>query len=416
MFAHHPNSLRARLVRAVTYGGIAAALAAATVLVAPPQAETNPWRAVSATSTTADAKPFTAADAKTQTTLDKLKAALPAGWQSRLAELRAAVPELSSEWTDVRDAAIDPDDYICTSTALRDWLADRVANIDPGVLATLSQLGVLDYPAFDALLFETSATPQFFGRDGEFSKVIKENMGDLRRFWDIKSNDIQLVAMHGAMLQDRDRVIRLVAFLFEVDEATAAQLADQIIALLASDPDLEKGQNPLFTFNAFAFTGEGDPDPIFAALPDKIIFGDGIVEGMRAIGLRAVAPQAILAHEFGHHVQFEDNLFDSPLTGPEATRRTELMADAFSTYFLAHPRGQAMNRKRLLAASQSFFEVGDCAFTSPNHHGTPLQRQRSATWASDLALNMRPKGLILPSLNFAKRFDAKLPELVAPDA
>ena len=35
--------------------------------------------------------------------------------------------------------------------------------------------------------------------------------------------------------------------------------------------------------------------------------------------------------EFGHHVQFEDGLFNSPLTGAEATRRTELMADAFGT-------------------------------------------------------------------------------------
>lgn len=416
MFAHRQKSLRARLVSAVTSGGIAVALAAATVLVAPPQAAPNPWRSSAATTSAADPAPFTAADAKTQSTLNKLKATLPAGWQSRLAELEAAVPEVYSEWSGVRDAAIDPNDYICTSTALRDWLGDRVASIDPGVLATLDSLGVLDYPAFDALLFETSASPQFFGRDGEFSKVLTKNMGDLRRFWDIKSNDIQLVAMHGAMLQDRDRVIRLVEFLFEVDEPTAAQLADQIIALLASDPDLEKGQNPLFTFNAFAFTGEGDPDPVFAALPDKIISGDGIMEGMRAIGLRAVAPQAILAHEFGHHVQFEDNLFESPLTGPEATRRTELMADAFSTYFLAHPRGQALNRNRLLGATQSFFEVGDCAFTSPNHHGTPLQRQRSATWAADLAKSMRPKGLIMPSLQFAARFDAKLPELVAPDA
>ncbi|MQA98355.1 MAG: hypothetical protein GEV11_28545 [Streptosporangiales bacterium] len=407
------SSPRHRWLRAIASGTLAAALMAAT-LFAPPssgQAEPSPWRAVAGT----DPAPFTAADANTQDTLNELKATLPAGWQSRLAEVKAAAPSVPSEWTEIRDEAIDPSDYVCTSTALRDWLADRIADVDPGVLATLSELGVLDYPAFDALLFETSATPQFFGRDGEFSKVIKENMLDLRRFWDIRSHDIQLVAMHGAMLQDRDRLIRLVAFLFEVDEATAAQLADQITELLASDPDLEKGLNPLFTFNAFAFTGEGDPDPVFSSLPDKIIMGDGIMEGMRALGLRPVAPQAILAHEFGHHIQFEGDLFDSPLTGPEATRRTELMADAFSTYFLAHPRGQAMNRNRLLAATQTFFEVGDCAFTSNNHHGTPLQRQRSAAWAADVANTVRPRGLVLPSLEFAERFDAKLPELVAPD-
>ncbi|MGC4940496.1 hypothetical protein [Kribbella sp. DT2] len=38
----------------------------------------------------------------------------------------------------------------------------------------------------------------------------------------------------------------------------------------------------------------------------------------------------------GHHIQYEDGLFDSTLPAPEATRRTELMADSFSAYFLTH--------------------------------------------------------------------------------
>jgi hypothetical protein len=123
-----------------------------------------------------------------------------------------------------------------------------------------------------------------------------------------------------------------------------------------------------------------------------------------------------MGHEFGHHVQFEDGLFDSPLTGAEATRRTELMADAFGTYFAVHARGLALNAKRVLDAEQTFFEVGDCAFSDPGHHGTPLQRLRSAAWGASVASSAQPQGQILPSLTFAGLFVQQLPILVAPDA
>ncbi|MFG2913101.1 hypothetical protein ACGF0D_09445 [Kitasatospora sp. NPDC048298] len=54
---------------------------------------------------------------------------------------------------------------------------------------------------------------------------------------------------------------------------------------------------------------------------------------MKAVGFGDTAPRAILAHEFGYQVHYADGLFDNTkLTGPEATRRTELMTDAFGTY------------------------------------------------------------------------------------
>jgi hypothetical protein len=114
-------------------------------------------------------------------------------------------------------------------------------------------------------------------------------------------------------------------------------------------------------------------------------------------------------------VQFEKNLFESPLTGAEATRRTELMA-AFGTYFTTHSRGLALNAKRVLQGERTFYEVGDCSFDSPGHHGTPNQRLRAAQWGADLAASAHKQGHILPSLTVANRFDAALPALVAPDA
>jgi hypothetical protein len=185
---------------------------------------------------------------------------------------------------------------------------------------------------------------------------------------------------------------------------------------VASIPELRGGDNPIFTLNAYAYTGEDETDPLFASIPDKIVFGDGILDFFEYAGLADVGPRVVMAHEFAHHVQFENDLFDSPLTGPEATRRTELMADAMASYFATHSRGLALNAKRVLQAQQAFAEVGDCAFTSPGHHGTPLQRARASQWGADLASGAKKQGKVLPSLTVAQLFEAALPGLVAPDA
>ena len=179
-------------------------------------------------------------------------------------------------------------------------------------------------------------------------------------------------------------------------------------------PVFEGGNNALFTLNAYAFSAEGDPDPRVAGIPDKLVFGDGILEALEFMGIGNVGSRAVMGHEFGHRIQFEKNLFDSPLTGPEATRRTELMADSFATYFAAHPRGLSLQGRRLAQAERTFYEVGDCAFDNPGHHGTPNQRLRAAEWGSDLAIATKPR--ILPSLTVARLFEARLPEFVAPDA
>ena len=102
---------------------------------------------------------------------------------------------------------------------------------------------------------------------------------------------------------------------------------------------------------------------------------DGILEGFAALGYEDVAPQAILAHEFVHHIQFQLNLFEDEVT-PEATRRTELMADAYSAYYLSHARGVSMQSKRVKKFLAVFFNLGDCSIEHSGHHGTPHARAR----------------------------------------
>jgi hypothetical protein len=92
------------------------------------------------------------------------------------------------------------------------------------------------------------------------------------------------------------------------------------------------------------------------------------------------------------------------------------MADSFGTYFVAHKRGLAMNAVAVHKAEQSFYEVGDCSFDSPGHHGTPNQRLKASVWGAELAGKATAPFAVLPSLTLADKFEKKLPNLVKPDA
>lgn len=296
-----------------------------------------------------------------------------------------------------------------SNTDLSLWLDGELADWDLNMLFFAIFSGMLDFPTYDALLFENSSEGQYFGINGEYTKQVTKAFKDLKRFWNIESSDIVLAAMHGNMLLDREKVIRVDKILYGDDQATAEYWADLFLEYLDFYPAYRNGDHPIFTFNAFAVNSFP-----FGTLniPDKIIMGDGVMDGYAALGFGDVAPQAILAHEFGHHIQYQLDLF-GPDT-PEATRRTELMADAYSAYYLSHARGATMQWKRVEQFLEVFFNIGDCGFTSSGHHGTPLQRMAAARWGYDVANNAKKQGHILTAEEFTAMFEAKLPELVAP--
>lgn len=324
-----------------------------------------------------------------------------------------------SQWQELRDNAIDGSQYVCTDTALSGYIDDIINGLSDNDfigLIIMNMYGGLDVPTYDALVFGHESRSNTFGLDGSYTNRLNHEMRALKGFWDIHSSDIELMPMHGAQsFKDTAHVAEVLTWM-GYGQATADYLAEAFEEILAESPGLQGGDFPLFTFNAFAYSNQDDPDPAAAGISDRIIFGDGIAAGMKAIGLDKNAPEGILAHEFGHHVQYEDNLFDSPLTGPEATRRTELMADAFGTYFLVHKKGESNNKHDVLADAKSFYEVGDCAFDNDGHHGTPNQRLKAATWGADLATASKPASYVLPSLQLDAKFENQLPKIVAPDA
>jgi hypothetical protein len=314
--------------------------------------------------------------------------------------------------------AIDPGDYVCpASTPIVSWYVGEVREIiaeDAAAYSLLYNLAADLIPTYEALFLQTDATPQYFGYDGEYTKVMQKTDRDIRRFWDIYSDDIQLLGMHGSMLLDEERVTAAYVNVFGIAPATAAVYASMVRDAMLELESVDGGNHPFFSFNAFAFSTGG------GSIPDKIVMGDGIMAGYEAMGFGDVAPQAIFAHEFAHHIQYENGYFDDEIansgSAAEQTRYTELMADAMSAYFLTHKRGAAMNRKRVEQFLEAFYQIGDCGFTSPGHHGTPNQRMAAAQFGFDVADAAQKQGHILTAEQFYDLFVAAYPTLIAPDA
>ena len=306
----------------------------------------------------------------------------------------------------------------CAGTLLDTYIDQLFAAMTDEQFAFLvaHQDALFNVPTYDALFFGTPNDPAYALES--HAQQIKNTFRDLRQFWDIESADIQLMAMHGDVLLDADRIAKTLSAMVatgQIAPMTAAEIqaeAATVAAFMQTQGDFY--DNPLWTLNAFAFTGEGESDPFIAALPDKLIMGDGIIDAYDAIGLGDVGIRVIMAHEFGHHVQFELGVFDTGPTDPaEATRRTELMADAMAAYYGTHKQGLALNKKRVVDALLSFYTVGDCQFDSPGHHGTPLQRERAADWGADLAAASKPRSSILSPAAFVELFDAALPQIIS---
>jgi hypothetical protein len=367
---------------------------------------------------TAPTSTTTAGDAATsallkQTRVKRGKLRLPRG--VRIADGR---------WNDLTRRAINPNDHVCPAEPPPSiaWLDEQIQEIidrEPAVFDLLyNDLWADLIPFWESIYLLTEQRRQEFGFDGEFTNVLQRTHRDAQRFWDIPSADIQLIPLKGTMLLNVERVattyeLPWIPPFFGLSEGDAQAVAELIRNTLLQSETLDRGDHPLFSYNAFA-------DPGGESSPPKIVMGDGLLEGYAAVGLGDVAPQTIYAHEFGHHIQFQNGYFEDEVpgatTGAEFTRYFELMADAYSAYYLTHKRGAAMNRKRVAHFLETSYQAGDCGFDNPSHHGTPNQRRRAAAFGFELAARAQKQGHILTSEQVHDLFVAAYAGIVAPDA
>ncbi|WP_018155962.1 hypothetical protein [Demetria terragena] len=302
---------------------------------------------------------------------------------------------------------INPEDYECGPTPFNDWIDKELAPIESTTLTYLEDLGALEVPTYDALLF---GAPD----DGDHDLPAAEgprlasSFETIQGFWDVPLDDIQLMSMDRNIFTKQSNMARTLKVLFKVGDADATSIAKDIQSLVKSDPALKGGKHALFSLNAFAYTG---PDSA-----DKVIFGDGILESLNETGHGAVGPDVVMSHEMAHHVQFENGTGANVPPSPEATRATELGADAFGNYAGAHSKGLGASASDLTTYQNVAFNIGDCGFESEEHHGTPNQRKAASSWGAAEVQNQDDPTAIQPSQTLQDRFEAALPGLTAPDA
>lgn len=331
---------------------------------------------------------------------DQRAVASPDQQPSRADSILGAAGE--TQWRQARQAAINPDDYVCEQGAITDWFIDIFESSDPASLDVLFGTAALDWPLVYKLFFDEDDSDEYIGVNGAYTREHLKRQRDLINFWDVPLDEVGLYGMHGAVIADDAKMVPVVEFMFGVPTSIAQLIVDDVQAVIESDPTIGYDW-PVFSFNAVAF----GPDPL------KIVMGDGLIEFFEDIGLANSGLDVVYAHEVAHHVQGYLNEFGPP--EPEETRRTELMADAFSVYYLVHARGAAYNEKRATDTFEASFIAGDCQFDSPGHHGTPNQRMAAAEWGAELAQD-RPRGKIKSAVHMVALFDAQLPTIVAPDA
>ena len=254
-------------------------------------------------------------------------------------------------------SAINPDEYACDSSdiALTNYINSTTADWTLTEIIYYVYFG--DYPQYDAIYFKAIGEPQTYGINGQFTNQLNRTFKDLKRFWDINSDDINMFAMKGTTYADFERTLEIEMALYPSQTLEESQdWVRRYQAVFGSD--LYWNYNhPLLSFNAFALSTS------VPFIEDRIVMGDGILAGFEAIGLGDVAPQAILAHEYAHQIQFENGYFVdvAPEDQPAATRRTELMADAYAAYYLSHKKGATMNWWRIEQFMQTFYNIGDCS-------------------------------------------------------
>jgi hypothetical protein len=298
------------------------------------------------------------------------------------------------------------------NTPLNQWLNQQLSDWTDDVINYASITSMFELPALYEYFFANSSANQHFGINGEYTQILTKTFKDLKRFWNIQSDDIALVAMHGSILREKDKLIKTYTAVFGLSIADAEQYADLVLQLLKTYPQYRNGDHPIFSFNGIAAPKFDFPP--YGVVPFKVILGDGVMDAYTAIGFGDVAPQALIAHEYGHIVQYKlgilRDIFD--IDSPETSRRIELMAEAFAAYYLSHARGAAMQWKRVKEFLQVSYNAGDCDFTSLFHHGTPTQRMAAADWAYNLANNAQKQGHILTAQEFIALFDAHYSEIL----
>jgi hypothetical protein len=105
-----------------------------------------------------------------------------------------------------------------------------------------------------------------------------------------------------------------------------------------------------------------------------VLMGTGFLRFLRSkTESPEVAVAGVCAHEFGHILQFRHGLDTRLKEGQPSVKRAELQADYFAGYFAGLRKRERPTFPSAVVAL-TLYEIGDTAFSAPDHHGTPRER------------------------------------------
>jgi hypothetical protein len=319
--------------------------------------------------------------------------------------------------------AINGEDYECDATTEADqYVYSLLDGLQPDALEALSSLMDMDVGVW--ALYAVNLNGRFPG-NGVFypnasqGKEYKKWLNKLKSFWDAYTDNIKLYSIKGSFLADDTLMVPTVAYLYDMSEADAAVLVNKVQRTLKAFPEI--GYDfPLWSFVVTFFVD--CPDCDVEKEDVGIGIGDGFAMCLESIGLLGDGPDGVLFHEFGHHVQYANDVEELYDDSPESTRYVELMAHAMAGYYARHVRGGNFTTQRVMDIVDAAYAFGDCEFNSSGHFGTPNQGAKAVRFGAKLAVSSaRPswwqwrKARILPSATFIAMFDAAYPDIVAPD-
>mmetsp|Transcript_31522 Transcript_31522/g.66302 ORF Transcript_31522/g.66302 Transcript_31522/m.66302 type:complete len:588 (+) Transcript_31522:105-1868(+) len=316
---------------------------------------------------------------------------------------------------------VDPNTSTSTSTTclspLQKWFVSLIESIGAETWYEINSYNIttLAY-LYKHHVSSADGTSEYYGTYGDRTDEMKGNQESLTTFWSTSSSqsNVLLLGMHGVDLAEDTKLVPTLQQMYSLDGSEAYAMAGRIQAIIETLPGAFN--NPILTANAIAIQSL-NPDGSTSER-DSIIVGDGVFKFLEWLDLSNDGPDYIHSHEFGHHLQYDLGVdkIGNGWTNAEETRRWEMMADVFGSYFNAHERGGAMDASRLLEVHRSAFSLGDCEDELGSHHGLPRQRECASNFGANLALaSYLDGGYIIPPVDLRRIFDEKYGDILALD-
>lgn len=276
------------------------------------------------------------------------------------------------------------------------------------IVSNIDALGAQWYELYADMNFYGSFLPQdepYFGDKGQYTNYVNNRVRSLEKFWNMPG-EVEVRGQHNSTLNDKQKIIDILNFAFIIDPPFTAEILADYFVDVVNVQSTFLVETPLISFDGFAIALGG-----FLGIEDLIVIGDGLVELASEAGVEdKIVWSGILAHEWAHQIQFNNRGVWYP--SGAITRTTELEADYFTSYYLTHKRGGTYNWKRVEDFLELSYNVGDCSFDNPGHHGTHLQRMRAAQMGYELAQSAQKNGKIMNEDEVHEYFLASLDDIL----